>query len=50
MEAKNTVKFLEVRPHISYRGFRNFSGIQETGFLHIDNHWVWRSGFEIHTD
>ena len=46
---KNTVKFLEVRPHISYRGFRNFSGIQETGFLHIDNHWVWKSGFEIHT-
>ena len=19
------------------------------GFLHVDNHWVWRSGFEIHT-
>ena len=46
---KNTVKFLEVRPHISYRGYWNFNGIQETGFLHVDNHWVWKSGFEIHT-
>src|SRR6056300_856309 len=22
---------------------------EETGFLHVDNHWVWESGFEIHT-
>ncbi|MGE0773039.1 MAG: DUF5916 domain-containing protein [Cyclobacteriaceae bacterium] len=40
---------LELRPHVSYRGFWNFSGFQETGFLHIDNHWVWTSGFEVHT-
>ncbi len=40
---------LELRPHVSYRGFWNFQGFQETGFLHIDNHWVWKSGFEIHT-
>ena len=40
---------LEIRPHVSYRGFWNFQGFQETGFLHIDNHWVWKSGFEIHT-
>ena len=45
----NKFKFLENRPHVSYRGFWNFEGFQETGFLHIDNHWVWRSGFEIHT-
>ncbi|MEQ9424757.1 MAG: DUF5916 domain-containing protein [Cyclobacteriaceae bacterium] len=45
----NKFKFLENRPHISYRGFWNFEGFQETGFLHIDNHWVWRSGFEVHT-
>tara|TARA_B100001093_G_scaffold110125_1_gene102360 strand:+ start:1947 stop:4148 length:2202 start_codon:yes stop_codon:yes gene_type:complete len=45
----NTRKFLEVRPHVSYRGYWNFNNTQETGFLHIDNHWVWQSGFEIHT-
>lgn len=46
---KNTGKFLEVRPHISYRGYWNFYNTQETGFLHVDNHWVWESGFEVHT-
>ena len=46
---KNTGKLLEVRPHISYRGYWNFQNIQETGYLHVDNHWVWESGFEIHT-
>jgi hypothetical protein len=46
---KNTGKFLEVRPHISYRGYWNFNNTQETGFLHVDNHWVWESGFEVHT-
>ena len=34
---------------MSYRGYWNFNNTQETGFLHIDNHWVWESGFEIHT-
>ena len=46
---KNTGEFLEVRPHISYRGYWNFNNTQETGFLHLDNHWVWESGFEVHT-
>lgn len=40
---------LEIRPHVSYRGFWDFDGFQQTGFLHIDNHWVWKSGLEIHT-
>ncbi len=40
---------LELRPHISYRGFWDFDGFQETGFLHVDNHWEFRSGYEIHT-
>ena len=39
----------ELRPHISYRGYWDFDGFQETGFLHIDNHWEWKSGLEIHT-
>ena len=45
----NKLKFLEFRPHVTYRGFWNFDNFQETGFLHIDNHWVWRGGFEVHT-
>lgn len=40
---------LEIRPHVSGRGFWNFEGFKETTFLHLDNHWVWKSGFEIHT-
>ena len=40
---------LELRPHISYRGWWGGDGLHETGFLHVDNHWEWKSGFEIHT-
>ena len=39
----------EMRPHISYRGFWDFDDFQETGYLHVDNHWEWKSGHEIHT-
>jgi hypothetical protein len=46
---KDAGEFLEMRPHVSYRGYWNFDDQQVTGFLHVDNHWVWRSGFEIHT-
>lgn len=42
-------KILEYRPHISYRGYWNFNGFQETGFLHVDNHFEWKSGNELHT-
>lgn len=41
--------FLELRPHVSYRSYWNFQGFQETKFLHIDNHWEWTNGLEIHT-
>ena len=40
---------LELRPHIAYRGWWGGDGLHETGFLHGDNHWEWKSGFEIHT-
>lgn len=40
---------LELRPHVTYRSYFNFSGFQETSFLHVDNHWAWVKGFEIHT-
>ena len=39
----------EIRPHIAYRGFWSFDGLWQTGFLHVDSHWEWESGFEIHT-
>ena len=42
-------KWLEWRPHIAYRGYWNFEGFQETGFIHIDNHWVFKSLLEFHT-
>ncbi|RAJ09182.1 DUF5916 domain-containing protein [Arenibacter echinorum] len=40
---------LELRPHISYNSFWNFDGFQETSYTHIDNHWEFKSGMEIHT-
>jgi len=39
----------EIRPHVSYRGFWDFEGFQETGFLHVDSHWEFQTGTEIHT-
>ena len=39
----------ELRPHISYRGFWKPDGFQESGFLHLDSHWEWKNGHEIHT-
>ena len=40
---------LEIRPHVAYTGFWNFDGFQETGFAHVDAHWEFRNGYEIHT-
>src|SRR5690606_18295350 len=39
----------EVRPHVVYRGYWNQQGVQETGFLHMDSHWEFRSGHEFHS-
>ena len=38
-----------MRPHVSYQGYWAFDGFQETGRWHIDNHWEWKSGFEVHS-
>ena len=46
---KNTGNFLEVRPHVSGHKYLNFNNDLISSFLHVDNHWVWKSGFEIHT-
>lgn len=39
----------ELRPHISYRGYWDFNGFQKTGYLHVDNHWEWKNGHEVHS-
>ncbi len=39
----------ELRPHVSYSGFWDFDDFQESGFLHVDNHWEWKNGYEFHT-
>ncbi|MCZ6712226.1 MAG: DUF5916 domain-containing protein [Gammaproteobacteria bacterium] len=39
----------ELRPHLVYRGFWDFDGFYESGFIHADNHWEWKNGIEIHT-
>jgi hypothetical protein len=40
---------MEIRPHIAYRIYSDFENRMQTSFLHIDNHWVWKSGLELHT-
>ena len=40
---------MEIRPHYSYRGFWDFDGFKETGYLHLDVHWEWKNGYEFHT-
>ena len=45
----NWGKLQELRPHTNYRGYWDFDGNQQTGYLHIDNHWEFNSGMEIHT-
>lgn len=49
IRAKESSKFLENRPHIAYRSYWDLEGFQETSWLHIDNHWVWKNGLEVHT-
>ena len=39
----------ELRPHIYHRSFFDDEGYYESGFTHVDNHWEWRNGLEIHT-
>ncbi len=44
----------EIRPHISYHTYNSRktgveSGFQESARLHVDSHWEWPSGAQIHT-
>ncbi len=40
---------LEVRPHYSYKRYWDFNSFVETGFVHLDVHWEWKNGYELHT-
>ena len=46
---ENLWGLMEIRPHVSYTGYWKFDGFQETGFLHLDTHWEFRTGSEFHT-
>lgn len=39
----------ELRPHANFRGFWKRDGFKQTTYLHVDNHWEFRSGWEFHT-
>ncbi len=44
----------EVRPHVSYYTYRSRKadvarGFEESARLHVDSHWEWPSGAQIHT-
>jgi len=40
----------EIRPHVFYSSHWGYQdGFHESSFLHVDTHWEWDSGFEIHT-
>ncbi|MDP6339763.1 MAG: DUF5916 domain-containing protein [Candidatus Marinimicrobia bacterium] len=46
---ENKLGLLEIRPHVNFDGYWKLDGFQESGRWHIDNHWEFRSGLEIHT-
>ena len=40
----------ELRPHMGHNTVWNFvTGQHETQFTHIDNHWEWEGGHQVHT-
>ena len=39
----------EIRPHIATNAYFDDQGYWESGFTHVDSHWEWHSGIEIHT-
>ena len=46
---KDLFGLLEIRPHVTYWGYWELGGFQQTGFLHVDSHWEFRNGFRIDT-
>ncbi len=47
---ENFMGLHELRPHVMHNTIWNFvTGRHETQFTHIDNHWEWENGHEVHT-
>ncbi|MEE3174041.1 MAG: DUF5916 domain-containing protein [Pseudomonadota bacterium] len=46
---ENLWGLFELRPHMYHRSFFDNEGFYVSGFTHVDNHWEWRNGIEIHT-
>ena len=47
---ENFIGMHEIRPHVSHYTIWNFdTGQQESQFTHIDTHWEWQNGYEVHT-
>ena len=46
---KNFLGILEMTPHITYRGYWDFNGYQETGYLHFDHAMEWQAGHQLST-
>ena len=49
MRPKALAGLHEIRPHVSYSAIWDFDDYKETQYIHLDTHWEWRNGFEIHT-
>ena len=46
----NFIGIHELRPHVSHHTVWNFrTGLHETQYTHMDNHWEWEGGHEAHT-
>ncbi len=45
----NFLGFYEIRPHARFYSFLKPDGFEESRFIHLDNHWQWRNGYELHT-
>jgi len=46
---KDWLGIQELRPHMSYRGYFKPDGFHESGFAHFDNHFEFKSQWEVHT-
>ena len=46
---KNFLGIQELRPHVNYRGYFKPDGFYESGFAHFDNHFEFKSQWELHT-
>ena len=36
-----------VAPLVAYRGFWDFGGYHESGNLHLESWWIWKSGADV---